>query len=562
MTLTSAGVDMDVDVDKARGDIVAGDIDSLESIFCFQMFRHRNDFAVFDAYVHDAIDSVDLDSGNLILHIPIVTYKQRGTLPDFTLTARFNAPLWYIVNDVEPVYNPSWNISQPSQDIMSQSTQNFPGWNFAGKGVQVIRGESLALGTYDYQYLNTNNEPDDYTVGYIQDSGGAQHYVYSDSVSGQARTMDGSGIASTGSIAGGLSNLIDSVGVYHTGAPDYWDDGFFDALSDPFGNAITPVTANYTYNPYNYPYTQVDHWVDSLGRIIPAPPGGNLPPGLFAPGCSTYQYPSTSASTAPYTFCYASVRVSSAFGVGNISEFSQIPYTFLSSIQLPNGTSYSFTYNTWGELSQVTLPSGGTISYTWQNVGSPTGSSVSIRTRTLDPRDGTPARTWTYCSLNLPGCNLPINTHSVVDPDGNETWYNFLNLAGTKVTTQYQGSASHGIVLKSTANTYCNGQTVFWQTPALEPGQLCQSVTTLSDGETFASITTYDSPRPVSDPNTLQMCCTTVNSHSYPGYKSIGIPVSQAVTNLGFGATGSTLKTTTTNYLWQTTPSYLLANFL
>ena len=265
-------------------------------------------------FVHDAIDSVDLDSGNLILHIPIISYKQRGTLPDFTLLARYNASTWFVTEDECSIRQPSWMITEPSEVDQQNSTQNFPSWNFLGKGIELVRGEALSTGTYDFAYTDFYNKPNDYYVGYVQDSSGAQHLMYRPTGSGQARSMDGSGIAAPGTVTGEFVNIFDSRGVAHTAAGDVNDDGFFDALRDPFGNAINPVMVS--ASTQNYTYQQVSHWIDSIGRHIPAPPGGNA---LTAPvaGCYTYQYPSTSestsASTAPYTFCYAAVLVSSAF---------------------------------------------------------------------------------------------------------------------------------------------------------------------------------------------------------------------------------------------------------
>ena len=92
-------------------------------------------------YMHDAIDSVDLNSGNIILHIPIVSYKQRGTLPDFTLVARYNSPQWFVSADERPILPTGFMISSPSQVELQQSYQNFPNWNLLGGGVLKVQPE-------------------------------------------------------------------------------------------------------------------------------------------------------------------------------------------------------------------------------------------------------------------------------------------------------------------------------------------------------------------------------------------------------------------------------------
>jgi RHS repeat-associated protein len=498
-------------------------------------------------YVHDAIDSVDLDSGNIILHIPIVTYKQRGTLPDFTLVARYNSPQWFISADERPIIPTGWIIASPSQVDQQQAYQNFPNWNYLGGGVQVVRGDALSTGVYDLPFTDDNNEPNDYYVTYVEDGTGAQHFMYLPSGSTNARAMDGSGIAATGSdIRGNLVKIIDANGVTHSAVGDSQADGFFDALNDPFGNTVTPAIVNVFY--FQGYIQQVDHWVDSIGRNIPAPPGGNI--GVFTPGCYTYQYPSASNSTEPYSFCYTSISVGTSFGMSNVSDYGPQQHTVLSSIGLPNGKSYTFGYDSWGMLHQIALPSGGVISYTYVTGVAGPYSRRGLQTRTVDPGDGTPARTWTFAGSG------------VTDPNGSETVQNPYQSPTTKSIVQYQGAAANGVVAQSTVSTYCPTGDVFWLTPSPPPKLICQKDITLSDGETYRETTTYDTAMLVGDPITTQECCGGLASHSTTGQKSIGLPVAQAVTDFGATSPGPTLKTTTTHYLWETHPTYLQANFL
>ena len=47
-----------------------------------------------DTYGESSIDSVDYNTGNLIVHIPLISYKQRGSLPPLALYLRLNANNW------------------------------------------------------------------------------------------------------------------------------------------------------------------------------------------------------------------------------------------------------------------------------------------------------------------------------------------------------------------------------------------------------------------------------------------------------------------------------------
>src|SRR5260370_30847350 len=53
-------------------------------------------FRPFGSYQLSDIDSVNLATGNLVLHIPIVSYPQRGNVPPLSLSVRYNNPRWAV----------------------------------------------------------------------------------------------------------------------------------------------------------------------------------------------------------------------------------------------------------------------------------------------------------------------------------------------------------------------------------------------------------------------------------------------------------------------------------
>ena len=76
-----------------------------------------------------------------------------------------------------------------------------------------------------------------------------------------------------------------------------------------------------------------------------------------------------------YTVNLGTISVHTNFGIAGVTEASQTR-TVVTSIVLPNGTSYSFQYEpgSYGGLTSVTLPTGATISYTWATL-SPGGNA-------------------------------------------------------------------------------------------------------------------------------------------------------------------------------------------
>lgn len=158
----------------------------------------------------------------------------------------------------------------------------------------------------------------------------------------------------------------------------------------------TEGSAGYTFQVTNYNQWKVyaadgtlvhDNVPDQYESALPLDTNGNTgtgsqpnsfpaqPLGFFCPAYPpippTYTTSSTvttsSGSPATYTFTCTAGNVSNVqSGTGTVS--------FPTTLTLPDGTSYSFTYDTgtsgnhWGSLLSVTLPTGGTVSFTYTSV--------------------------------------------------------------------------------------------------------------------------------------------------------------------------------------------------
>ena len=142
-----------------------------------------------------------------------------------------------------------------------------------------------------------------------------------------------------------------------------------------------------------------------------------------------FTYTPPSGTNVFYTMNYVQYTVKTGFGVSGTTEYGPLSNALVSSIQLPDGSSYSFTYETTpgsctplsgtystncvtGRIIEVTLPTGGTITYAYTggSHGIESDGSTSGLTRTLSPGGGQ----WTYARAAGSGAGW---TTTVQDPD-------------------------------------------------------------------------------------------------------------------------------------------------
>jgi len=224
--------------------------------------------------------------------------------------------------------------------------------------------------------------------------------------------------------------------------------------------------------------------VDTIGLTIPLPPlsgGGGFgcgpTPITDYSGCTgslptndayLWSLPGISGGTYAIKVCYATVYLNTCYPYCRLS-----PQQFIQSLVLPNGTAWTFKYDSadpnnpnsigWGDLTQLTFPTGGTISYGgWESVEMcgylPAGRGLA--TRAIDAHDGTGPGTWSYSVVppsiinSYPG---PASfTRTVTDPQGNQTVV-LLSQFGTRCqfyesrVQQYQSSAT---LLKTVTTDY------------------------------------------------------------------------------------------------------------
>jgi RHS repeat-associated protein len=163
-----------------------------------------------------------------------------------------------------------------------------------------------------------------------------------------------------------------------------------------------------------------------------------------------------------YTVTSASVPVATNFQQSYVYDWiSPGILNPVQSILLPDGSQYTFTYDSYGELASVTLPTGGVVQYGYSNFVDSSNTAnrwLSSRTQGSNPPLTITPSVVTTCPNYSTGCVESVNLHK---PSGDETVYQLTLINGawnTGVTT-YTGSAASGQTLSKTtsADTYTNG---------------------------------------------------------------------------------------------------------
>jgi RHS repeat-associated protein len=270
-----------------------------------------------------------------------------------------------------------------------------------------------------------------------------------------AQSIDGSGL----SVVTGGSTTTWNWTVY---------DRYGNALttSPPNYTATTPsgVKASYTFNnDTDYIYT--DPWATSA----------SAPFMIFTPGeigntekfgQDKYAYTDAGGNTQQYLVNYSTFTLITTFACPVISDFPATSVTLPTSISIPGGASYSFSYEvpygktspyTTGRISKITYPAGGYTFYTYSGTNGNGGTGgidcnsygiVPQLTRTVFDNNGNSAQ-WTI--KNGGTAHVPF-TVTEIDPSSNYTVYSFWDEYPTTVKS-YQGSAT-GTPLKTVSYCY------------------------------------------------------------------------------------------------------------
>jgi len=499
----------------------------------------------------------------------LLTYKQKGNLPPIVLGINYN--------------NEDWELGPPPSETFGTPQQQF--YNWTGGGAQFSISPHVSAVTLQKVYNQGQNGQYSITETGLADASGAVHLMAKTST-GQLRTVDASGYAASNSYA------IDSNGFGYRSVSSTDAKGNFiqisENYSDTAGNAIKFVRDPVTH--------LVTGYIDSVGRALPV----SIAPMYLDPSqpdsCQLLQYPGPPGSpTVTLNFCYSGYGIQTPFSFpynGHTITYPPSPATYvaLHTVTLPNGTSWSFQYDAYGDLQTLTYPTGATVTYVWDQVGAPLRRVLS---RTVNT--GKRSDTWNYNYQTTGSLLNLVFTTTETDPLNNQIVHTFNgpNFGGPETSTEYI-DAKAGSVSK-TAYKYSSLQLVSGQNyPGIgtEVGISTvpynqvrrKATTTLANGLTKQTCFIYD--------NDTDTTCSGDQYQPYsgglmfyddtatqfpppqpppPGYTPptatpyplvLGKLLYQYESDWGQGAPGPYIRKTITHYKWQDDAGYLAANLI
>ncbi len=195
---------------------------------------------------------------------------------------------------------------------------------------------------------------------------------------------------------------------------------------------------------------------------------------------TTFTYKAPSGGNAVYTANYTSKTVRTNFGCSGIAEFGPTAESLLTSITLPDGTDYTFTYeltpdfgsDVTGRLASIKLPTGGTITYSY--TGGKNGITCADGSTATLGRT-TPDGTWQYAHSE----SGTAWTTTITDPLTDKTTINFQGIYETErqvnqgastllktIYTCYNGNATTSTCNSTAVALPITERTVFQNGPA------------------------------------------------------------------------------------------------
>ena len=417
------------------------------------------------------VGSVDATSGNLHIEIPLGSFPQRGGGAPLVPKLVYDSHIWTPRSDGASYL---WTTQGNWYGL------DFGTWGFITGGAEI---EDIVDSTGTH-YCNL-----DYM---FWDESGTKHYF---NIPG---TWNGT------QCSGGTAYATDSSGyrLYQSPWPGssttqtlYAPDGTMvgigastKATEDANGNSLTLSTAGIA--------GMTDPVSDTVGRTVANPVSYNRP------GTSVIAIPNPQGGTSQYTVTSATVTLKTNFQQPGITECNTNCTAFvISSIALPDGSSYSFQYDCdsatssacsspsnqsayYGTMTKMTLPTGETITYGYTNFVDATGAISHWLTSKYSTYGGY----WSYTPVvtyNLPSTGNPCapgilvagcQQVTVSRADGSTQVIQLAidNGAWPMTIKNYASYGNGGALLSTVTNTWDFSQTctlLFCQNDYIDNGQ-------------------------------------------------------------------------------------------
>jgi len=421
-------------------------------------------------------DSINLGNLNVHLDVPVLNKPGRG-MP-FTYDLSYDSSVFYAtqVNGTltwQPVYNWGWRAqTEIASGYISYS---------------IFSQECYTEVCLPHQ--GCIEEPSGTTVIF-------SNFIYHDQF-GVPHPFAGSVTTLTGTCGSGITNNLTPLSTDGSGYTIQYGNPI--TITSRSGKVSTPPvnvgTGTATVTDANGNQITVNssgQFFDTLSSSTAA-----LTVSGTAPNPTTFTYPGPSGN-ASYSMNYGTYNVKTNFACSGIAEYAANGVYLVKSIGLPDGTQYSFSYETngsyvTGRLASVILPTGGSISYSYtggsHGIECADGSTSGLN-RTLSP-----GGQWTYTRTQVSGTHW--QTKVTTPPDsvnagsvGDDTVIDFQEDSATNPITNnfyetnrkvYQGSSSGGTLLTTTTTCY-NGQSL--NTPS--------NCLTTNVSSPFSEVTVFD----------------------------------------------------------------------
>lgn len=307
-----------------------------------QDYLSATGFPSFSASIPIKGGSINIANGNLHMEVVAGMFPQRGTRI-VKQAFVYDSRIWQIVsNGASQQWTPSSSMGWRFKD----------GYGDAGAGNSATYTPCGASGYYtlsNWTWTDQHGTSHTFPITLSQDGSPASGCTLPHPTSGSAYATDSSGIqmwaSSAESSAGYPVQLFEPDGTVWS--PISYTDGT-QTMVDPNGNYLT-------YGWDGPPY----YFNDTLGR--------QLWSRSFDQDPNSYSILNSAGSTSLYSVTPGAITVSTAFGVAGVTECctsQQTPYTVLT---LPDQTTYTFGYDSYGELSSIKFPSGGTATIGYSN---------------------------------------------------------------------------------------------------------------------------------------------------------------------------------------------------
>lgn len=399
----------------------------------------------FGSFSGGSVDTVNNANANVHFSFPLVSRAGRST--SFGYALAFDSGVWSPVTSGNyevwsPAANWGWStVTQPQLGYLSYGSGQSSATCPINPPYNMNTVTVYWTNWYNFAYVDAAGSVHAFPIAGLsnwQEPSGVSVQCGGGPTNGPitATASDGSGYTLTvsSSPGNGLSVALQDRAGTHIEVPQLGTGS--GSFTDANGNVISASVSGGTTT-----------FTDTLGSAPLTVSGSGTPSSPLV-----LSYPDPKGGSSSLQINYTNQSVQTKFGCSGVGEYTSPSQALVSSINLPDGTSYSFTYEltnpgsgtaVTGRLQSVQLPSGGTLSYAYSGINCASGAPSTL-TRT------TPDGAWTY--------SVSGSATTITDPQANQTALQFQGIYETGRQV-YQGSASPGTLLSSLSTCYngCTG---------------------------------------------------------------------------------------------------------